>query len=80
MLKKPDVTGSKNPRVFVFPIFEVKKTASVPETKEELLKMLKTKDAIPFHQKVCASCHSIPHSKVRISPHTNDRYVSNRAQ
>ncbi|XP_018027815.1 uncharacterized protein LOC108683047, partial [Hyalella azteca] len=68
MLKKPDVSNTTQPRVFVFSIFEVEESSSPPETKAEetkaeLIKMLDSKKAIPFHQRVCASCHNIPHSK-----------------
>ncbi|RXG58194.1 hypothetical protein Avbf_19123, partial [Armadillidium vulgare] len=46
MLKKPDASKTTNPRVFVFPIFEVAENENVPETKAELQAMLKTKKAI----------------------------------
>eukprot|EP00096_Caligus_rogercresseyi_P015408 TRINITY_DN7848_c0_g1_i1.p1 TRINITY_DN7848_c0_g1~~TRINITY_DN7848_c0_g1_i1.p1 ORF type:complete len:448 (-),score=121.69 TRINITY_DN7848_c0_g1_i1:197-1540(-) len=52
-----------NPRVFVNSIFEVKKDIlKIPESKAELLAALDSGDAIPFHQKVCSLCHSIPNS------------------
>ena len=64
MLKKPDFSTTTLPKVFVFPIFEVKENVNPPETKAELLTMLKSGDAIPFHKQVCAKCHKVPHSKV----------------
>ncbi|KAF2366055.1 hypothetical protein FHG87_003195 [Trinorchestia longiramus] len=63
MLKKPDISNTTLPRVFVFSIFEVEENESPPETKPELTKMLLNKKAIPFHQRVCQRCHTIPHSK-----------------
>ncbi|XP_050714560.1 beta-1,4-glucuronyltransferase 1-like isoform X2 [Eriocheir sinensis] len=63
MLKRPDVSNTTNPRVFVFSIFEVQENVTVPETKEELLRMLDTKEAIPFHKYVCPKCHNVPMSK-----------------
>ena len=66
MLKRPDFSNTTLPKVFVFSIFEIKEAASPPETKQELIKMLKTKDAIPFHNRVCPVCHHVPHAKVRV--------------
>ncbi|XP_042887443.1 beta-1,4-glucuronyltransferase 1-like [Penaeus japonicus] len=63
MLKKPDVSNSTSPRVYVFSIFEVKDNVSAPETKADLQRMLKKGDAIPFHKNVCAKCHNVPMSK-----------------
>lgn len=40
------------PRVYPLNLFEVKKDANVPNNKTELFQMLKTKDAIPFHEQV----------------------------
>jgi N-acetyllactosaminide beta-1,3-N-acetylglucosaminyltransferase len=42
------------------PIFEVRENCSVPETKEQLLDLVKKKDAIPFHAQVCQACHRFP--------------------
>ena len=64
MLKRPDISNTSNPRVFVFSIFEVRENVSVPETKEELLKMIDKGEAIPFHKFVCPKCHNVPMSKV----------------
>ncbi|XP_045111113.1 beta-1,4-glucuronyltransferase 1-like isoform X2 [Portunus trituberculatus] len=60
MLKRPDVSNTTNPRVFVFSKFEVQKNAPVPETKEELLKMLRKREAIHFHTFLCPPCHFGP--------------------
>ncbi|KAB7500075.1 Beta-1,4-glucuronyltransferase 1 [Armadillidium nasatum] len=53
MIEKSDYTNSLNKRVFVLPIFEVKKDQKVPETKNELLLMLSRKDAFWFHEELC---------------------------
>ena len=53
-LKRP------NPRVFVSSIFEIKEGHDLPETKAELVKLLKSKVVIPFHKMVCSQCHAIP--------------------
>ncbi|XP_069193423.1 beta-1,4-glucuronyltransferase 1 [Procambarus clarkii] len=63
MLKKPDVSNTTDPRVFVLSIFEVKNNVKVPETKNELLPLLKTGEAIPFHKHLCPACHRIPKAK-----------------
>lgn len=46
--------------VFVFPIFEVWTNVTVPIHKTALLYMLKHGTAIPFHAKICSSCHLVP--------------------
>lgn len=51
------------PKVFVMSIFEVEESSRLPEDKKELIRMLKKKSAIPFHQKVCAECHKIPKAR-----------------
>ena len=66
MLGKPDVSTTKSRRVFVFPIFEVEGDQKVPDTKPELLEMLKNKKAATFHLKLCAACHTPPKLKVRL--------------
>ncbi|XP_054742232.1 beta-1,4-glucuronyltransferase 1 [Anastrepha obliqua] len=53
----------KAPRVFPLPIFEVEANVSVPHDKTELQEYLRTGKAIPFHKRVCASCHGVPQSK-----------------
>ncbi|XP_067620572.1 beta-1,4-glucuronyltransferase 1 [Eurosta solidaginis] len=53
----------KSPRVFPIHLFEVEANATVPRDKTELLEFLRVGKAIPFHKRVCASCHGIPQSK-----------------
>lgn len=60
MLKKPDVSNTSLPRVFVFSIFEVKENVNPPETKQELIAMLNRSEAFPFHKSVCPKCHNVP--------------------
>ena len=64
LLKKPDVSNTTDPRVYVFSIFEVKENVNPPETKTELIKMLNTSEALPFHKKVCPKCHNVPKAEV----------------
>jgi len=52
-----------NPRVFVNSIFEIEANHTLPETKTELIELIKKKIVIPFHKQVCSQCHKIPHSK-----------------
>lgn len=53
----------KNPKVFPLSIFEVDAASQVPRDKTELQELLKTGKAIPFHKRVCSSCHGVPKSK-----------------
>lgn len=53
----------KSPHVFPLPIFEVDSASAVPRDKTELQELLKSGKAIPFHKRVCSSCHGIPKSK-----------------
>ena len=46
--------------VYVNSIFELQDLSTLPNTKLELVKFLKTKRAIPFHKNICPSCHTIP--------------------
>ena len=48
------------PKVHVLPVFEVEASARVPDTKEELVEMLRRKTAVSFHQFYCEMCHKIP--------------------
>lgn len=59
-------------RVFPLPIFEVDSTVSVPRDKTELQELLRTNKAIPFHKRVCASCHGIPKSKEWMAANETD--------
>ncbi|KAM7352187.1 beta-1,4-glucuronyltransferase 1-like isoform 2-T2 [Cochliomyia hominivorax] len=54
---------SKKPKVFALPVFEVATNASIPDTKEQLVKMLNDSTAVPFHMYVCPNCHLIPKQK-----------------
>lgn len=53
----------KAPRVFPLSIFEVESSAAVPRDKTELQELLRLGKAIPFHKRVCSSCHGVPKSK-----------------
>jgi hypothetical protein len=50
-------------RVFPLSIFEVDGSVNVPKDKTELQELLKSGKAIPFHKRVCSSCHGVPKSK-----------------
>lgn len=54
--------GNKLPprRIFPIAIYEVAENATVPNTKTELVEMLKTKQAQRFHASICKTCHSVP--------------------
>jgi beta-1,4-glucuronyltransferase 1 len=49
-----------NPRVFPLNIFEIEENQTVPNTKTELVKMLKIGTAVSFHKKICRRCHTVP--------------------
>lgn len=53
----------KAPRVYPLSLFEVDGKSPVPRDKTELQELLKTNKAIPFHKRVCSSCHGVPRSK-----------------
>lgn len=53
----------KNPKVYPLSIFEVESSAPVPKDKTELQELLKGGKAIPFHKRVCSSCHGVPKSQ-----------------
>ncbi len=65
----------KNPRVFVSSIFEIEKNAEMPQTKKELIPLLKNNTVIPFHKKVCSQCHAIPKSKEWIKAPVTGDYI-----
>jgi hypothetical protein len=44
---------TKRPKVYPINLFEVRRNAAVPDNKTQLVQMLKSKHAIPFHEKVC---------------------------
>ena len=52
-----------SPRVFVLSIFEVASDHTLPLRKDQLTGMLKNGTAIPFHKKMCPTCHRIPKAK-----------------
>lgn len=54
---------SKNPKVFPLSLFEVSANQPVPESKSQLQEMLRNGTALPFHKKLCPSCHNVPQSK-----------------
>lgn len=60
--ENPQYLLNKDPKVFVFPIFEVKADEEVPEDKIHLQELFFSQRAIFFHKKVCSSCHLIPKS------------------
>lgn len=62
MLDKPNFSNTTKPRVYVFPIFEVKNMPRAPETKEELRTLILKKEAQHFHKDMCSPCHAIPKS------------------
>jgi hypothetical protein len=59
-------------RVFPLSIFEVDSTVAVPRDKTELQELLRTNKAIPFHKRVCASCHGVPKSKEWMAANETD--------
>ena len=46
------------PHVYILPIFEVDSSVSAPETKQQLVQMLKKGTAIFFHKWVCDACQN----------------------
>ncbi|KAH8376663.1 hypothetical protein KR093_000657 [Drosophila rubida] len=62
----------KAPRVFPLSIFEVDENSPVPHDKTELQEFLRSGKAIPFHKRVCASCHGVPKSKEWMAANETD--------
>ncbi|XP_058988135.1 beta-1,4-glucuronyltransferase 1-like [Musca domestica] len=62
----------KAPRVFPLSIFEVEDSSPVPHDKTELQEFLRSGKAIPFHKRVCASCHGVPKSKEWMAANETD--------
>ncbi|XP_068150752.1 beta-1,4-glucuronyltransferase 1 isoform X1 [Drosophila tropicalis] len=62
----------KAPRVFPLSIFEVEESSPVPHDKTELQELLRSGKAIPFHKRVCASCHGVPKSKEWMAANETD--------
>ncbi|XP_043270375.1 beta-1,4-glucuronyltransferase 1-like [Venturia canescens] len=57
---QPEVLSYSSKDVYVLPPFEVTEDSQVPANKSQLLKMLKERKAVPFHENVCSLCHSVP--------------------
>lgn len=53
-----DLVNPEKPHVYILPIFEVEATAKAPETKQQLVQMLKKGTAIFFHKWVCDACQN----------------------
>ncbi|XP_043272181.1 beta-1,4-glucuronyltransferase 1-like isoform X2 [Venturia canescens] len=67
----------KNPKVFVLPPFEVLKDGVVPSSKTELVEMLNAEKAFPFHDRICKSCHAVPHANAwKLTPQSEYLEVS----
>ncbi|XP_017108665.2 beta-1,4-glucuronyltransferase 1 isoform X1 [Drosophila bipectinata] len=49
-----------SPMVYVLRIFEVRANETMPKTKPELQKMLRSGGAVLFHENICAECHQGP--------------------
>lgn len=47
-------------RVFPLSIFEVNEGQEIPKDKTTLTSMLSKNLAIPFHKRLCPSCHKVP--------------------
>lgn len=58
--------------MFPLSIFEVDSSVAVPRDKTELQELLRTNKAIPFHKRVCASCHGVPKSKEWMAANETD--------
>lgn len=58
--------------MFPLSIFEVDANFTVPKDKTELQEMLRTNKAIPFHKRVCASCHNVPKAKEWMAANETD--------
>lgn len=72
IVRNEPVLQRKNPRVFPLSIFEVDSSSPVPRDKTELQELLRTGKAIPFHKRVCSSCHGVPKSKEWIAANETD--------
>jgi len=83
MIKRNEKKLTKSqPRVYVNSIFEIEVDHSLPNTKAELLHLMKSNITIPFHKTVCPLCHKIPHAKewleAKIKPGMNVIHVGKR--
>ncbi len=59
----PLIQDQTRRRIFVSAIFEIDKGHPLPVNKKELVELLDKKVVIPFHQRVCPTCHNIPNSQ-----------------
>ncbi|XP_065357420.1 beta-1,4-glucuronyltransferase 1 [Calliphora vicina] len=66
------VLEGEKPKVFVLPVFEVQKNATLPDNKEQLQHMLNKSMAIPFHKFVCSNCHLVPKQKEWVKANSSD--------
>ena len=58
---KIDPQFQSSPSVWVLPHFELDENVKkLPKTKYELVQLLKSNQAIPFHFHLCTLCHAIP--------------------
>ena len=61
LTQNPQLILNRNkPRVFVLPVFELRKYAHMPDTKQNLQDLFRTSQAMTFYEFVCPSCYSIP--------------------
>lgn len=60
IVESTDKRLEKKNIVFSLIPFEVEQNQTLPNTKTEVLSMLKTEMAVPFHKHVCKSCHYVP--------------------
>ncbi|XP_037824747.1 LOW QUALITY PROTEIN: beta-1,4-glucuronyltransferase 1-like [Lucilia sericata] len=63
------------PKVFVLPVFEVQKNATLPDNKKELKEMLNNSMAVPFHKFVCSNCHLVPKQKEWVKANYSETLV-----
>jgi N-acetyllactosaminide beta-1,3-N-acetylglucosaminyltransferase len=62
MLKRNQslVQNRTDPYVFVVPVFEIPKDKRIPDTKRELVELVKKNLAVYFHQYTCTACQLLP--------------------
>ena len=60
IVKTANTTSNNTPKVYVPPVFEVDEALPPPNSKSELLTLLKIKKAVPFHFELCSYCHKLP--------------------
>ncbi|GAB6022735.1 hypothetical protein CHUAL_006830 [Chamberlinius hualienensis] len=62
--------------VYVLPIFEVDRKVEAPETKSQLIEMMKEHLVVPFHKFVCPECHRVPKQDQWLKLPTNQTTMS----